>query len=56
MEAPLAKLLELLSAGQLRVREPVAKSLLDRIRRGVSLSRDIKQKYIDLMLDQGLLD
>ena len=55
-EAPLAALLRLLDAGQLRISEPMSASQLDRIRRGVSLSRDIKRKYLDLMLDQGLLD
>jgi hypothetical protein len=55
-DAPLATLLSLLSAGQLRMSDPVSEPLLERIRRGISLSRDIKQKYIDIMLDQGLLD
>jgi hypothetical protein len=55
-DAPLAALLGLLSAGQLRISEPVSAGLLERIRRGVSLSRDIKQKYIDLMLEQDMLD
>jgi hypothetical protein len=55
-EAPLSSLLRLLEAGQLRLSEPVSVSDLERIRRGLSLSRDIKQKYLDLMLDQGLLD
>jgi hypothetical protein len=55
-DAPLSALLRLLEVGQLRLSEPVSLSDLERIRRGLSLSRDIKQKYLDLMLDQGLLD
>jgi len=54
--ASLVELIKLRDTGQLRPSEPVSAAVLERIRRGVSLSRDIKRKYIDLMLDQGLLD
>jgi hypothetical protein len=36
--------------------KPVSPELLARIRRGVSSSRGIKLKFVELMLDQGLLD
>jgi hypothetical protein len=55
-EAPLDALLKLRDAGHLRPSEPVSMELLARIRRGVSLSRWVKLKYLELMLDQGLLD
>jgi hypothetical protein len=55
-EAPLGALIQLRNAGQLRPNEPVSLELLDRIRRGVSLSRAIKLKHVELMLDQRLLD
>lgn len=55
-EAPRVALLELREAGQLTANIPVSSEVLDRIRRGASLSRDIKRKYLELMLDQGLLD
>lgn len=55
-EAPLGALIQLRDAGQLRPNEPVSLGLLDRIRRGVSLSRAIKLKHVELMLDQRLLD
>jgi hypothetical protein len=55
-EAPLGVLIQLLDAGQLRPNEPVSPRLLDRIRRGESLSRAIKLKHVEMMLDQRLLD
>jgi hypothetical protein len=55
-EAPLESLIKLRDAGHLRLGEPVSSELLDRIRRGVSVSRRIKLKFLELMLDQGLLD
>ena len=55
-EAGLQALLQLRDAGQLRPDIPVSSEILKRIRRGASLSKDIKLKYLELMLDQGLLD
>jgi hypothetical protein len=55
-EAPLAVLDRLRDSGRLQPREPVSADLLDRIRRGVSLSRDIKLKYIEFLLDQGVIE
>jgi hypothetical protein len=55
-EAPLEALIQLRDAGQIRPSVAVSPELLDRIRRGVSLSKGIKVKYLELMLDQGLLD
>ena len=55
-EAALKDLLQLRDAGQLRSDIPVSSEILKRIWRGASLSKDIKLKYLELMLDQGLLD
>ena len=55
-EAPLEALIKLQDAGHLRPGDPISAELLQRIRRGVSLSRWIKLKHLELMLDQGLLD
>jgi hypothetical protein len=55
-EAPLESLIKLRDAGHLRLGEPVSPEPLDRIRPGVSLWRRIKLKYLELMLDQDLLD
>jgi hypothetical protein len=55
-EAPLESLIKLRDAGHLRPAEPVSAELLARIRQGVSLSKWIKLKYLELMLDQQLLD
>lgn len=55
-EASLEALGRLRDAGLLRAAKPVSADLLDRIRQGVSLSRDIKLRYVELMESQGLLD
>jgi hypothetical protein len=44
------------NAGYLKMQAPVSPELLERIRRGVSLSRRISLEHIDLMEAQGLLD
>ena len=55
-EASLQQLVQLRDGGQLRPGDPVSAELLVRIRRGESLSKDIKPKALDVRLDQGLLD
>jgi hypothetical protein len=55
-EASLAVLVRLRDSERLRPDESVSADLLGRIRRGVSLSRDIKFKYVELLLDQGVID
>ena len=35
---------------------PVSRELLDRIREGASLSRDIKPRLLTTLLEQGVLD
>src|SRR5262249_45097975 len=55
-EASLEALVKLRDVGHLRTAEPVSSEVLERIRRGVSLSRWVKLKYLELMLDQRLLD
>jgi hypothetical protein len=55
-EASLEVLTRLGDAGRIRLKEPVSADVLDRIRKGVSLSRDIPFKYIELLLDQGAID
>ncbi|HEX8199182.1 MAG TPA: hypothetical protein VF590_01750 [Isosphaeraceae bacterium] len=55
-EATLTALVRLRDSGRLRPHEPVSAELLGRIRRGVSLSRDIKFRYVELLLDQGVID
>jgi hypothetical protein len=55
-EASLADLARVRDAGLLVPDAAVSPELLARIRRGVSLSRDIKNKYIDFLIDQGVID
>jgi hypothetical protein len=42
--------------GHLEMKEPVSPEILSRIRRGVSLSKRIPVAYLELMLEQNLLD
>lgn len=55
-EASLDELEKLRNAGQLRRATPISSVLLARIRTGVSLSRDIKLGFVELMEGQALLD
>jgi hypothetical protein len=55
-EASSADLTRIGDAGLLEPQAPVSAELLARIRHGVSLSRDIKYKYIDLLIVQGVID
>jgi hypothetical protein len=43
-------------SGYLKMQEPVSSELLQRIRRGVSLSRRIDLEHVELMEEQELLD
>jgi hypothetical protein len=43
-------------SGYLKMQEPVSPELLQRIRRGVSLSKRIELEHIELMEEQELLD
>lgn len=40
----------------LQMRAPVTPELLDRIRRGVSLSREIPFKFVERLIEQGVID
>lgn len=42
--------------GHLRRNVPISAELLERIRQGVSLSRRVENRYVELMVEQGLLD
>jgi hypothetical protein len=52
----LDRLDELRASGLLQDRHPVSAAVLARIRRGASLSRDIVSDYLDVLLNQGVLD
>ena len=52
----LENLRRLRDTGYLAMQEPVSAELLQRIRRGVSLSRRIDLEHIELMEEQELLD
>ena len=52
----LEKLERLRDSGYLDMQEPISAELLQRIRRGVSLSRRIELEHIELMEEQELLD
>jgi hypothetical protein len=52
----LENLLRLRDSGYLDMQEPVSAELLQRIRRGVSLSRRIDLEHMELMEEQELLD
>jgi hypothetical protein len=43
-------------SGYLQMQEPVSADLLERIRRGVALSRRIELEHLELMEEQELLD
>jgi hypothetical protein len=52
----LEKLIALRDGGHLSVQAPVSEGLLTRIRAGVSRSTKIKYQYIELLLEQGVID
>jgi hypothetical protein len=52
----LETLARLQDAGHLRLQAPVSEELLARIRKGVSRSTRIKYKYIEILLDQGVIE
>ena len=52
----LKSLTALRDGGRLSVQDPVSDALLSRIREGVSRSTRIKFKYVELLLDQGLIE
>ena len=54
--ATLEMLNNLEDQGHLRRNVPISAELLERIRQGVSLSRRIEYGYVELMIEQGLLD
>ncbi len=54
--ATLGMLNNLEDQGHLRRNVPISAGLLERIRQGVSLSRRIEYGYVELMIEQGLLD
>ena len=53
---PLENLERLRDSGYLKMQEPVSADLLQRIRRGVALSRRIELEHLELMEEQELLD
>ena len=55
-EASLDNLIRLRDAGRLRLADPVSADLLRRIREGISLSKEVKFKYIDFLIEQGVID
>jgi hypothetical protein len=52
----LARLTALRDGGQLSVQAPISAEILERIRAGVSRSRQIKYKYVEILLDQGVIE
>jgi hypothetical protein len=52
----LVNLDRLRDSGYLQMQEPVSADLLQRIRRGVALSRRIELEHLELMEEQDLLD
>jgi hypothetical protein len=55
-EASVTALDQLQGVGKLQTRSPVPPELLQRIREGVSLSRDIEVKHIEFLLGQGVIE
>ncbi len=55
-EAPLQALRQLQATGRLTPREPVSSSLLNRIRSSVSQSREVPFKFIELLIDQDVIE
>ena len=45
-----------LDQGSLSLQPPIASEVLARIRDGVSKSRTIKPKFIDILLEQGVIE
>lgn len=54
-EASLAALQTIQQAGRLQTRTSVSAALLERIRAGAIISNDCKEKYKQLLRDQGLV-
>jgi hypothetical protein len=54
--AKLGTLISLRDGGHLRLQTPVSGDLLARIRAGVSRSTRIKYKYIEILLDQEVIE
>jgi hypothetical protein len=54
-EATLNDLVRLQGSGDIRMADPVSPELLIRIRDGISLSLDVDFKYIQYMIDRGLI-
>jgi hypothetical protein len=52
----LATLISLRDRGHLRLQDPVSDEVLARIRAGVSLSTRIKYKYVEILLDQEVIE
>lgn len=50
------ELTRLAAASKIVWNVPVSRALLDRIREGASLSRDIKPRLLTVLLEQGVLD
>jgi hypothetical protein len=55
-QTSLEKLDRLRDSGYLKMQEPVSPELLQRVRRGVSLSKRIELEHLELMEEQELLD
>ena len=52
----LENLVALRAGNQLSIQTPVSADLLARIRDGVSRSRRIRHKYVEILLEQGVID
>jgi hypothetical protein len=52
----LKNLIALRDGGQLSIQVPVSPEVLSRIRDGVSKSTRIDYKYIEILLDQGVIE
>ena len=52
----LEKLISLRDGNHLSVQTPVLPEVLDRIRDGVNKSRRIKYRYVEILLDQGVIE
>ena len=55
-QTSLEKLDRLRDSGYLKMQEPVSPKILQRVRRGVSLSKRIELEHLELMEEQELLD
>jgi hypothetical protein len=54
--ATLENLIALRDRGLIRMQDPVSPDVLARIREGVSKSTRISFKYVELLLDQGVIE